>query len=286
MAINSNIEWTTMTASPWFGCSKVSPGCVHCYAELLTLRNKWAGWGDDAPRVRSKGFWRDAYKWNKMAEKLAEPPRIFTSLMDWLDPKVPIEWLADFLEVVRACTSMNWLLLTKRPQLFQERMALLCAYLDNTETSHSLLKQWVRDWCRGKAPKHVWYGVTVEDQKRADERLPILFETPAHIRWLSVEPMLERINLGLSGIVPKAISHMYRPTSEFIDWVVIGAESGPVRRDCGANAIVSLAKECVENGVAVFVKQDCGFKPGQRGRLPDDIWGLKQYPYADQRRPV
>lgn len=273
MGEHSKISWTHHTASPWFGCTEVSPGCANCYARELTLQKKWAGWGDNMPRVRSKGFWKDVYRWDKKAEGASERPRIFTSLMDWLDPMVPVKWLADFLQVVFQCQNLDWLLLTKRPGLFFDRIS---------DALHSLkecppeFETWLMQWQDGFPPDHVWFGVTAEDQKRYDERAPILASIPARVRWFSFEPLLENINLGWDR--PPRAGAQIMPGPLAFHWAVIGGESGRNRRDCSLYAICWVGEQCVHAGVPVFIKQDCALKPGQQGRMSDELWKLKQFP--------
>lgn len=306
MSEKTNIEWATHTASPWFGCTEVSLGCTNCYARELTLQKKWAGWGDKSPRVRSKGFWKDAYTYNKKAicancgyhefigsddcrkcGKNFDPatrkrPRMFTSLMDWLDPKVPVEWLADFLRVIHDCQNLDWLLLTKRPEHFQGRLRLAWKVL--YEAGHLdaalALDKWFGMMSIGNhPPNNVWFGVTVENQEMADKRIPVLLSIPARVRWLSVEPLLSPIDLlmAANGYDKDGYRKPFlKPLG--IDWVVVGGESGSKRRDCGVEAIINVAEQCRANGVPVFVKQDFALRPGQQGRIPDDIWALKQFP--------
>jgi protein gp37 len=276
MSDTTGIEWATHTASPWFGCTEVSPGCVNCYARQLTLQKGWAGWGDSSPRVRSKGFWKDAYRLNRKAEGAAERPRMFTSLMDWLDHQVPVEWLADFLRVIHECQNLDWLLLTKRPELWRDRMDAVVrlwagdgSYFRSTARRYSTPEaiayhDLVCPWLAGTAPPNVWFGITVEDQRRADTRIQHLVQIPARVRWLSVEPLLDMVRL-------------YLPESP-ISWVVVGGESGPKRRDCGELAIVDVVDQCREAKVPCFVKQDCALKPGQQGRIPAAVWAMKQFP--------
>lgn len=133
---NTNIEWCDHTFNPWIGCTKVSPGCAHCYAE--TRDKRFTGgihWGRGAPRNRtSPSNWNEPIKWNNGAAKLAancsqafeypsRRPRVFcASLADWLDDEVPIKWLADLLDLIRDTPNLDWLLLTKRPQNWEKRM--------------------------------------------------------------------------------------------------------------------------------------------------------------------
>lgn len=316
MSERTNIEWASHTASPWFGCSKVSLGCTNCYAEELTLKYGWAGWGDNSPRVRSKGFWKDAYKWNRGPfvcdtcgerfkqltgrQKLCEPipgdpcqncnfghyarPRMFTSLMDWLDPMVPTEWLMQFLRVIHDCTNLDWLLLTKRPELWRERVNKAHAYALATLGAtgpESDFRNWLQAWFEDEiAPANLWLGTTVENQAMADKRIPELLKIPARVRWLSVEPLLSPIDFG--AVPGGLVSPIYQNRRNKIDWVVVGGESGYSlrRRDCGVDAIVNVAEQCQTAGVPVFVKQDCATRPGQQGRIPAHIWALKQFPQS------
>lgn len=283
MGEHSNISWTHHTASPWFGCTEVSPGCANCYARELTLQKKWAGWGDNMPRVRSKGFWKDVYRWDKKAEGASERPRTFTSLMDCLDPRVPIAWFAQYIDVIRKTVHLDHLLLTKRPELFKPRMeqAIEAICGDNEgeffeAPEDGVLVRWMQQWLDGDAPYHVWFGVTAEDQKRYDERAPILASIPARVRWFSFEPLLESLHLGWER--PRLAGAQTMPGPLAFHWAVIGGESGRNRRDCSVYAICWVAEQCVHAGVPVFIKQDCALKPGQQGRMSDELWKWKQFP--------
>lgn len=269
MAIKTNIAWCQHTASPWFGCSEVpgAPECAHCYAKLLTLRSKWAGWGDNSPRVKSKGFWKEVPKWNDAAAGLAEKPRIFTSLMDFLDVQAPLALFGEFMNCVRVYKSLNWLLLTKRIEHFKPRMVALMnsigptTFFGNDTTTD--LQKWISDWLNGNPPDNVWLGVTAGVQKRADEQIPILLSTPAKVHWVSAEPLLEEVKL---------------PSIEKLSWVVIGGESGPNFRRVPIRTICQLAEDCIAAKVRVFVKQDCNRLPGLQGLIPPAYWDLKQFP--------
>lgn len=159
MSQNTRIEWCDSSFSPWIGCTKVSPGCAHCYAENITRARVLRAhghetWGRGAKRSRtSEGNWKAPLKWNKDAlefsyecdrcirrfsnpELLGQPwscphcgkallsrrRKVFPSLCDWLDDEVPIEWLADFLRLIHETPKLDWLLLTKRPQNWQVRI--------------------------------------------------------------------------------------------------------------------------------------------------------------------
>lgn len=291
MGQNTKIQWCDDTHNYWRGCAKVSPGCANCYAEQLVTTRLKGKWGKGAPRVRSKDF--DApLCWNKKPKVcnqcgLAWPSivamcscnstafhrrRVFSlSLGDWLDDEVQVEWLAEMLDVIRRCPDLDFLLLTKRPGLWRTRLARAEDLSDSFIKSD--LMDWIGDWFDGKAPQNIWIGTSVENQAMADLRIPQLLAIPAAVRFLSVEPLLEEVKLVLDNRNGPDLGHM-----AFIDWVIVGAESGDHRRDCGVEAVISVANQCKAAGVPCFVKQDCARKPGQQGRIPDEIWKLKEFP--------
>lgn len=269
MAANSKIEWTDHTFNPWEGCTKVSPGCAHCYAE--TRNQRFAGganWGKGAPRRRtSVANWRQPLKWNRDAAGLGKetlecpsceapwkececgfaqrPTRVFcASLADWLDDEVPIEWLADLLALIRCTPNLDWLLLTKRPQNWGDRLhAAFRVGFDGDE--------WLSQWLDGTPPANVWLGTTVEDQQRADERIPQLLQIPARVRFLSCEPLLGPLDLDFGH--PKwRTAESYHA---YIHWVICGGESGPKARPMHPDWARSLRDQCQAAGVPYFFKQ-------------------------------
>lgn len=295
MSDQSNIGWTDSTWNPWRGCSKVSAGCKNCYAEAL-VNGRMAV--DFSQRVRAAKATFDApLRWNKRPWVCDEcgtpslqpscgsmgcycgtgwhPRRVFLgSLMDWLDldTEVPIEWLAAAIDIVRRCPDLTFQCVTKRPELFFERM---------TDIADSDLNGFIPGyaylWAMGQPPSNVHVIVSVEDQKSANERIPNLFRIPAAVRGLSVEPLLEQIDIR------RWLVQDYDEPN--VSWCIIGGESGPNRRDCGVDAIVDVARQCQTAGVPCFVKQDCAARPGQQGRIPDEVWALKQFP-QEKRVPV
>jgi protein gp37 len=264
MSENSSIEWTTHTFNPWIGCTKVSPGCANCYAESEDKRRGWtpAGWGKGKPRKRTTpAYWKQAIRWNNdilMTE--FERPRVFPSLCDWLDDEVSIEWLADFLNLIRITPNLDWLLLTKRPELFSSRIKAVIDHAAKTPSPHdSELIVFCDEWlCENNPPPNVWLGVSVEDQDRADQRVPKLLETPAALRFLSVEPLLGEVNLRKVHTTPFiAIDALETGTfnRSKIDWVIVGGESGPKARPCDIEWIRAVLGDCQATGTACFVKQ-------------------------------
>lgn len=284
MSDTTRIEWAHATFNPWIGCTKVSEGCARCYAETLdrnrysktmdggTKENPISHWGKGAPRHRTKG-WNRPLQWNAECEvHPGYPHRVFPSLCDWLDEEVPIEWLADFLQLIHDTPALTWLLLTKRPENFIRIVKAAMSVKANDSSKDKMINM-VGAWGNGLPPKNVWMGVSIENQKRADERIPRLLNLPAVTRFLSVEPLLSQVNLS-NAILPARDAGCFN----HVDWVIVGAESGSGRRDCGVDAILKVADECVKNCVPVFVKQDCAQKDGQQGRIPDSYWKLKQIP--------
>lgn len=298
MAEQTEISYLDSTASPWTGCAEVSPGCANCYARQLAKRHGWCGWGRGERRHRFKGFEANARRWNAKAGrrqlawdtfranstvtdsdliqagfKLPVRPRIFPSLCDWLDEEVPIHWLADFLKLIHDTPHLSWLLLTKRPGNGLLRLQGVQHALGTTVSDPgSRVSEWLRLWLNGQPPHHVWFGVSVEDQQRANERIPALLRIPAHIRWLSVEPLIGPVGFSLWH----RDDDTHSPAD--LDWVVCGGESGPKARPCRVEWIRSIVQQCKAANVPCFVKQFSGHRPGQQGILPDELWNTKQFP--------
>lgn len=269
---NSHISWTDHTFNPWEGCTKVSPGCANCYAENRNARfggGTAPNWGKGAPRRRtSAANWNQPLKWNKGEERMVSHdefvanrrPRVFcASLADWLDDEVPVEWLADLLDLIRLTPHLDWLLLTKRPQNWRKRIeqvvALGCPA--GGEPSWWYLAQC---WSCGTPPANVWVGTSVEDQVRADERIPLLLDIPARVRFLSMEPLLGAVeidkNYWLTGQARREDKTLTPPGSgPRIHWVIVGGESGPHARPMHPDWARSLRDQCKAAGVAFHFKQ-------------------------------
>jgi protein gp37 len=234
MAKNSNIEWTDHTFNPWIGCTKVSEGCLNCYAEAGDLFRHWTsgGWGPGKPRHRtSAANWKEPLKWNRAAAIGGRRAKVFcASLADVFDPEVDRAWRADLWDLIRRCPHLDWQLLTKRPQFI----------------SSGLPSDWDSGW------PNVWLGTSVENQKRADERVPLLVSVPAIIHFLSVEPLLGPIQFqSLAGV----------------EWVIVGGESGPAARPVLEPWVIDIQAQCQAGGVKFFFKQWGGVDKKSAGRL-------------------
>jgi protein gp37 len=230
MGRDTLIQWTDVSRSPWIGCTKVSPGCLHCYAELETLPRveRAAGretWGKGAPRYRVLGFEKEVMADERRAEREGRRIRVFPSMCDPFDEEVNFTWFSEFADLVKATPHLIWLLLTKRP-----------------ESERAFLK-----W-----PENVWIGVSVEDQPRADERIPKLLELPVAHRFVSYEPALGPVEFQpvWFGGYESCTGHYPRQ----IDWLIVGGESGPRARPCNLEWIRLVIVEC-DVRTPCFVKQ-------------------------------
>lgn len=169
--------------------------------------------------MRSPAYWKQPEKWNREAKRDGVRRRVFcASLADVFEDRPDlVSPRARLFRLIEECDALDWLLLTKRP----ENMLRLAAV-----------------WC-GKWPANVWAGTTVEDQRRADERIPELLRVPAVVRFLSCEPLLEAVDVSNSGI----------------DWIIVGGESGRGARDFHLDWADDIVKQCRGIGAAPFVKQ-------------------------------
>ncbi len=201
MAENTKIEWCDHTFNPWVGCTKVSPGCDHCYAEhLMDARMGKVTWGPGEPRVRTTASnWRMPRKWAAKTGLYDRRQRVFcASLADWLDNEVPTPWLVDLLELIRTTPQLDWLLLSKRIGNWSSRISEAIGYLDEqTPAAYPMpLRAWLAHWLDGDdVPGHVWLGATITHQAEADRDIPKLLRTPAAKRFLSMEPLLGPVEL-------------------------------------------------------------------------------------------
>ena len=221
MAIATKIEWCDHTFNPWYGCTKVSPGCDHCYAENITKRFKMAGWGPDANRVIAKDEkWQEPLDWDRKAWQAGESRRVFcASMSDVFDNQGTRDARDRLWETIKATPNLDWLLLTKRPQNIQRYLPQ--GYPDDFT--------------------NVWLGVSAENQTEWNRRLPILMETPATIHFVSYEPALGPIDFMWTRVRP--------------DWVIAGGESGPGARALDPLWIKNVKRQCDYEGIAFFMKQ-------------------------------
>lgn len=232
MSGNSTIEWTEKTWNPVRGCDKISPGCKHCYAETFAERFRGV-----PGHPYEQGFdlrlvpeaLKDPFRWRS-------PSTVFVnSMSDLFHKDVPEAYIGRVLDVMLRADWHTYQVLTKRAEW--------------------LADAWPRLLGRGglvAPPEHVWMGVSVEDRRYGVPRIEQLRHTPAAVRFLSVEPLLE--DLGLLDL-------------RGIDWVIVGGESGPGARPMLRAWVDSIMEQCVRDGVLFFFKQWGGVNKKARGRL-------------------
>ena len=299
--METNIEWADATWNPVIGCSPVSPGCLNCYAATMARRLEGMGKSGYQPRhayvangnrsatlriAEVRGgravFTGDV---RLMPDRLGEPlrwrkpRRIFVcSMSDLFHESVPFEFIDRVFAVAALCSHHQFLILTKRP----ERMAEYLHHQDPCRigsVANGIALETPQRWANAVASHglstavpfplpNVWLGTSVEDQQRADERIPHLLRCPAAVRWLSVEPLLGPVDLlRVPNTSPPMPGCPNGAPSRRIDWVVVGGESGPKARICGIEWIRSIVEQCRAASVPCFVKQ-IGSLPVSDKRLP------------------
>jgi protein gp37 len=249
----TKIEWTRgddgspgYTFNPWWGCMRVSPACEHCYAETFSKRiggSPWAKgnhWGPKGLRtIASAKQWAEPLRWARLAKAAGTRARVFCgSMCDYLEDetgdsldnptlKDARSRLWDLIE--QTADDLDWLLLTKR--------------------AHAL--RYVPE----EIARRCWMGVTVEDQRRAEERIPHLLAVPARVRFLSCEPLLGPVQFLPSWVAGYDYADCRRVVAPRIDWVIVGGESGSAARPFRIEWARELVEQCRSAGVACFVKQ-------------------------------
>jgi protein gp37 len=269
MSETTAIEWCDSTFNPWTGCAKVGPGCDHCYAEGWAKRSGTVQWGPHAERRKTTpANWRKPLQWDAQhAEFFAahgRRRRVFcASLADVFDNQVPAEWRRDLFELIGRTAHLDWLLLTKRIGNARE---MLNAVVE--DLSHGLNTWDERPW------PGVWIGATVVNQAEADRDILKLLDTPARVRFLSIEPILgpvflTNLHVGFCtplhnlGVLPS--SHDHIDGLRFfggIDWVIGGFESGHHARPGNPAWARSLRDQCAAAGTAFLWKQNGEWAPG------------------------
>jgi protein gp37 len=294
MSAQSKIAWTDATWNPWIGCAKVSPGCKSCYAENETFvrvqRSKGRElWGGKERHRTAEATFNAPLRWNQkpwvcdncghcqtteesksacakcVGNDSSHKRRVFSlSLGDWLDEAITIEWLADMLDVIRRCPNLDFLLLTKRPENWRDRIEKVI--LNCTAKDTDDLCEWLHHWqlagsdnagvrSRHSPPQNIWIGTTVENQEYADKRIPELLKIPAVCHFVSQEPQLGPVDYSLEWLAPfKETDPMLNRTPR-VDWIIVGGESGPKARPFSIDWARQTVRQCKEAGVACFVKQ-------------------------------
>jgi protein gp37 len=238
----TKIQWCDATFNPWRGCTKISAGCANCYAETQSKRNPsvLGVWGDRGTRVvASETMWRQPLKWDREAKNAGERRRVFcASLADVFEERPELVAPRQRLfELIGGTRNLDWLLLTKRPEVAVEHWPLWSGYaLGGCIRQNLPIDGLLRD---NLVVSNIWLGVSVENRATLG-RIDVLRKIPAAVRFLSLEPLLE--DLGQINL-------------EGIHWVIIGGESGSQARPCHVEWIRSLVGQCQAAGVPCFTKQ-------------------------------
>src|ERR1700693_3473600 len=235
MSATSSIEWTDATWNPVRGCTKISPGCTHCYAETFAERFRGV-----PGHPYEQGF-----DLRLVPEKLAEPLKwsspktIFVnSMSDLFQTGIPDSYVEQVVRVMEMANWHTYQVLTKRADRLRELL---------TDQLRSLAQS-----------KHIWWGVSVEDRKYGLPRVDEVRATPAAVRFLSIEPLLEDVGeINLDGI----------------HWVIVGGESGAGARPMAKEWVLSLRDQCERAKVPFFFKQWGGVRKSKTGRE----WDGKTY---------
>ena len=278
----TTIEWTQRTWNPVRGCSRVSPGCDNCYA----MRQAHRFSGNCQPYEGLTTIRRGKVDWTgsvRFVPEMLEVPLqrkpttwFVNSMSDLFHESLTNEQIAAVFGVMAATHQHTYQILTKRPQRMRDWFAwvgddglrwsrMVAAIRQNYPHRPALgrrviegLDSQVLQW----PLTNVWLGVSCEDQARANERIPLLLETPATVRFVSAEPLLGPIDLtrltwGNGDFCNALRRDSYRGglDSERLDWVIVGGESGPGARPCDVEWIRSIVRQCREAGTACFVKQ-------------------------------
>lgn len=246
MANTTSIEWTDTTWNPVTGCTKISDGCDHCYAERFSERF----------RGTPGHPFETGFDLTLRPERLNYPlrwrqPRMIfvNSMSDLFHKQVPNTFISRVFDTMEAASWHTFQVLTKRSSLMRD-----------------FLKE---RYSGGRGPFHMWFGVSVEDGTKLS-RVRHLRNAPAGIRFLSVEPLIGRVGkLDLSGI----------------DWVIVGGESGPGARPMNPDWAREVRDQCIDAGVSFFFKQWGGIRPKSGGRMLDDReWS--EFPQSETSIPA
>lgn len=253
----TKIDWTDMVWNPVTGCSPVSSGCENCYARRMHERHLWSNDSFSKVTLHPERLEQPLH-WRK-------PRRVFVDSMgDLFHEAVPDGFIDRVFAVMALSPRHCFQLLTKRPARMLEYLnghaaggRHIYSAAQNIKMPRGLSKTGTR-W----PLRNVWLGVSVEDQKTADERIPLLLQTPAALRFVSIEPTLGPVNL--SGFMPGPVGLV--PRYQTINWVIAGGETGPTARPMHPAWAINIMDQCHAAGVPFFFKQQ-----GEWARLCDHL---------------
>ena len=254
MSANTKIEWADHTLNPWIGCTKVGPGCDHCYAKAdFDDRKHRVTWGAGQARSRTK-TWGDPARWNKQHEAFfaehGRRQRVFcASLADVFDNEVPQAWRDDLFRLISETPNLDWLLLTKRIGNAIDMIGDALLQEPRLKAGECRAASW--PW------PNVWLGATICNQEEADRDIPKLLAVPAAKRFLSIEPLLGPVKLTFESRADGMLVDLMPP----LDWIIVGGESGPNARPMHPDWVRSLRDQCQVAGVPFLFKQWGNYVP-------------------------
>ena len=277
----TKIEWTDETWNPITGCSKVSAGCAHCYAERVMKRfwprRKFADIQLHEDRLLQPMHWK-------------KPRRVFVnSMSDLFHESVPDEFIDKVFAVMALCPQHTFQILTKRAGRMVEYMKAcnlkirIQNIVDDSETwddspiSESEISPLIDDW----PLPNVWLGVSAENQEQADKRISQLLKTPAALRFVSAEPLLSQIILRPEWLEIKSEGQWMNNLEcghGLLRWVICGGESGPKARFMHPEWVRALRDQCQASGVPFFFKQWGEWRPPTVGEEYETAYGINGNP--------
>lgn len=246
MSDKTTIEWTQATFNPWWGCTRVSPGCDNCYAARDAARF-FPGqviWDTKLRRVFDHKHWAMPLGWNRRAEQAGKRMRVFcASMADVFDNNPGLDEERDKLwTLIHKTPHLDWQILTKRVG--------------------NIARMVPPSWLKWHWPSYVWLGISVVNQEEADRDIPKLLELPVRIRWLSCEPLLGRIDLNAWLLSEHGRRHI--GAAPGLSWVVAGGESGPKARPMHPDWPSRIRDQCIAAGVPFLFKQWGEHAPNDR----------------------
>ena len=281
MGDNSKIAWTDATLNFAYGCQKVSPACANCYAVGMVRRLVNCGHVDlcglTVPPTMPAQDWSGGVvvKPERIEQALhwKKPRRIFiNSLSDTFHDAIPENVLGHLWAVMRETPQHTYQILTKRP----ERML---SYIGRGRDRIQ--------WPQWPLP-NVWLGVTVENQAMADKRIPLLLNTPAAVRFVSMEPLLGPVDMD--DYVWERDSRDWGQDRPGLDWVIVGGESGPNARPMHPEWVRTIRDQCQEAGVPFFFKQWGEWRPAHADECfsgnMTTVWNQKDHPWLNEARQI
>jgi protein gp37 len=312
MVTETSISWCDFTSNPLryrdaagkdvWACVKTSSGCSHCYSEALAKR--WDR-GQAFTRENMEGLtpFIDQKEIRALltSKKIIGKKVFLGDMTDLFGEWVPFELIDEIFAAMALRPDVTFMVLTKRAERMREyflnrkgaknaKNSVLDNMIQVLANAHPVDIKKRFDYRMPSETEwpleNMWLGVSCEDQKTAHERVPELLRCPAAVRFVSCEPLIGPIDLtslpqemmGTELEPINALLYDARRQIPKIDWVIIGGESGPLARPMQIEWAQSLADQCAAAGVALWMKQDSGARPGLRGQLPDDLWNTKQFP--------